>query len=166
MTDDEEKQLKRELLALDLSLRRKQDFWETPRNIAILVGLTAAVAAAIGFWLGRESGGPPAPLARPVASLWFGEVRGDEFIDATQTAGIIVIAAMLVYVVLRLERAVTIAAEKMQQALATQQSLHERITRVWQRVDLIESTRNTPAAELKVALDEVNSRLDQLEAKK
>ena len=45
-----EKQLRLELLAADVKLRRKQEFWETPRNIAILVGVTAAIAAAIGFW--------------------------------------------------------------------------------------------------------------------
>ena len=74
MTDDEEKQLRQELLAVKLSLKRKQEFWETPRNLAILVGVTAAIAAAIGFWLGRESAGPPAPIARPVASFWdFGD---------------------------------------------------------------------------------------------
>ena len=91
MADDEEKQLRLELLAADLKLRRKQEFWETPRNIAILVGVSAAIAAAIGFWLGRESATPPAPLTSPVFSLgYFDKMRGSEFIDAIQTAGIIV----------------------------------------------------------------------------
>ena len=143
MTDDEEqeKQIKRELLALDLRLRRKQEFWETPRNIAILVGLTAAVAATIGFWLGRESAGPPAPTTRPVA-LWFGEMRGDEFIDAVQTAALIVIAAMLIYVVLRLERVLTLTAERIKETLGentkTQNQLLQNVRRVWERVDTIE----------------------------
>ena len=141
--DEEEKQIKRELLALDLSLRRKQEFWETPRNIAILVGLTAAVAAAIGFWLGRESASPPAPVARPVAALWFGEMRGDELIDAVQTAGIVVTTIMFIYVVVRLERALTAAAEKVQGALSDvmkqQSQLQQNVRRVWERIDLIES---------------------------
>ena len=58
-----------ELLAVELSLKRKQEFWETPRNIAILVGVTALIAGAIGFWLGRESATPPAPTARPVVLM-------------------------------------------------------------------------------------------------
>jgi hypothetical protein len=145
MTDDEEKLLKRELLAVKLSLKRKQEFWETPRNIAILVGVAMAIAAAIGFWFGRESAGPPAPLARPVASFWFGEVRGDEFIDIVQTTGIIVIALWLGYVVVRLERALTSAAEKIQRALGEQNQLGQNVRRVWERIDLIESQQGNSA---------------------
>ena len=34
----------------DISLRKKQDIWEHPRNIAILIGATAAlVGAGAGF---------------------------------------------------------------------------------------------------------------------
>ncbi len=42
----------------DLDLRRKQDIWETPRNIAILLGATAAIAGAVGFKIGQTT--PPA----------------------------------------------------------------------------------------------------------
>ena len=93
MTDDEERQqLKRELLAVKLSLKRKQEFWETPRNVAILIGVTAAIAAAIGYWLGRGSA-PPTLLFRPITSGNSDSMRTDQFIDAVQTAGIVVIAA-------------------------------------------------------------------------
>ena len=55
--------LERELLELDINLRRKQDIWEHPRNIAILVGATAAIVSAfagfIGFKIGQT---PPAPI--------------------------------------------------------------------------------------------------------
>jgi len=37
----------------DLNLRRKQAFWETPRNIAILLAATAAIAGAVGFKIGQ-----------------------------------------------------------------------------------------------------------------
>ena len=97
MADDEEKQLRLALLAADLKLRRKQEFWETPRNVAILVGITAAIAAAIGFWLGRQSA--PAPSSGLSPAMLFGgfdSMNRGQFIDAIQTAGIIVIAAMLV----------------------------------------------------------------------
>jgi hypothetical protein len=63
MTDEEEKLFKQELLMADLNLRRKQDMWETPRNIAILAGavaaLTAAVAGFVGFKIGQTPGQPP-----------------------------------------------------------------------------------------------------------
>lgn len=43
----------------DLDLRRKQSFWETPRNIAILLGATAALFGALGYKFGST---PPAPI--------------------------------------------------------------------------------------------------------
>jgi hypothetical protein len=146
MVDDEEKKLRLELLAADLRLRRKQEFWETPRNIAILVGVTAAIAAGLGFWLGRQSPAPPpAPTIGPAASMIFGGMRPDQFVDSVQTAGIVVIAAMLVYVVIRLDRALTQAAEKLKGALGAQRAL--------------------PTVELRTMLDKIHRRLDQLEAK-
>jgi hypothetical protein len=54
MTDDEEKQLRQELLMVDLDLRRKQSFWETPRNLALLLAATAAIAGAVGFKIGQS----------------------------------------------------------------------------------------------------------------
>lgn len=64
MTDDEEKQLNQELLMVDLNLRRKQDIWEHPRNIAILAGAIAAVTAAGAGFLGYKIGSlpPAAPI--------------------------------------------------------------------------------------------------------
>jgi hypothetical protein len=143
MTDDEEKQLKRELLAVELALRRKQEFWETPRNIAILVGVTAAIAAAIGFWLGRASTPPSAPITRPVTIGGLVIMRGESFIDTVQTAGIVVIAAVLIYVVVRLERAVKLGVEKLlgtlNEVMKQQSQFSQNLRRVWERVDLIES---------------------------
>ena len=61
MTDDEEKQLRQELLVADLNLRRKQDIWEHPRNIALLVAATAAIVSAIAGFVGFKIGQTPAP---------------------------------------------------------------------------------------------------------
>jgi hypothetical protein len=61
LTDDEEKQLRQELLMVDLDLRRKQGFWETPRNIAILLGATAAIVGAAAGFVGFKIGQTPAP---------------------------------------------------------------------------------------------------------
>ena len=169
MADDEEKQLRLELLAADLKLRRKQEFWETPRNIAILVGVSAAIAAAIGFWLGRESAAPPAPLTSPVFGLGnFTSAKADQFMDAIQTAGIIVIAAVLIYVVVRLERVITTAARDFKGAIGEQQAIGQAVNRVWARLESIEQrieecNAMLPTAKLGLTLEEIRSRLDRLE---
>jgi len=51
MTTDED--LKSQLLRLDVLLRRKQSFWETPRAILLIVATTAAVAGLLGWKLGN-----------------------------------------------------------------------------------------------------------------
>ena len=52
-----------ELVRLDILLRRKQVFWETPRAVLLIVAATAAVtgamAGAIGFKIGQT---PPQPI--------------------------------------------------------------------------------------------------------
>lgn len=44
--------LKRQLLELDILLRRKQNFWETWRGILLVVATTAAVAGVLGWKIG------------------------------------------------------------------------------------------------------------------
>lgn len=56
MTDEEREELKDKLMQADLNLRQKQTAWETPKNIAILAGAVAALAAAIGGWTGYRIG--------------------------------------------------------------------------------------------------------------
>jgi hypothetical protein len=55
--------LRSELLRLDVLLRRKQQWWEHPRNAAVVLGVFAALVAAVagvtGFRLGAS---PPAPI--------------------------------------------------------------------------------------------------------
>ena len=69
MTEDEEKELRLELLSMDVQLRRKQVGWETPRNIAILAASVAALAAAIGgffgFKLAQYNPQPPIIIQMP-----------------------------------------------------------------------------------------------------
>lgn len=52
--DDEERQLRVTLMRADLDLKRKQSFWETPRNIALLLTAVAGVAGFLGFKLGSQ----------------------------------------------------------------------------------------------------------------
>jgi hypothetical protein len=167
MADDEEKQLRLELLAADLKLRRKQEFWETPRNIAILVGVAMAIAAAIGFWLGRWLT-PQGPAVTPILSGGGDPVTHGEFMDAVQTAGIVVIASMLIYVVVRLERVITTAARDFKGAIGEQQAIGQAVNRTWARLESIEQRieeRNAilPTAKLGLTLDEIRDRLDRLE---
>jgi hypothetical protein len=51
--DQEEQDRRIELMQTDQILKQKQAFWETPRNIAILVTAVAAVAGLLGFRLGQ-----------------------------------------------------------------------------------------------------------------
>ncbi len=45
------------VMEADLKLKQKQAFWETPRNIALLLGVAVAIAGVLGFKLGQNS--PP-----------------------------------------------------------------------------------------------------------
>jgi hypothetical protein len=64
LTDDEDRQLKQELMMADLQLRRKQVGWETPRNITIVAGAVAALSAAVGgvFGFKLAQTAPPPPI--------------------------------------------------------------------------------------------------------
>jgi hypothetical protein len=55
LSDEDERELKVELMRADLALKQKQAFWETPRNIALLVAAAAGVAGVLGFKLGQVS---------------------------------------------------------------------------------------------------------------
>ena len=54
VTDDERQALKDELLMADLALKKKQAFWESPRNLAIIVAAAAGIAGVLGFKLGQR----------------------------------------------------------------------------------------------------------------
>jgi hypothetical protein len=62
MTDLSETELKRELLMLDVELRRKQVVWETPRAILLIVATTTAIAAATAGFIGYKIGATPAHI--------------------------------------------------------------------------------------------------------
>jgi hypothetical protein len=52
MTDSTDNDLKRELLRLDILLRKKQSWWEHPRNFAVILGVIAAIAGIFGYCIG------------------------------------------------------------------------------------------------------------------
>jgi hypothetical protein len=52
MTDAERLDLKDKLLMADLTLKTKQAFWETPRNIVLIVTAAAGISGLLGYKLG------------------------------------------------------------------------------------------------------------------
>jgi len=56
LTDDE---LRRALVEIDILLKRKQSFWETPRNLAIIGGVLVALVTAVAGWAGFQLGSRP-----------------------------------------------------------------------------------------------------------
>jgi len=56
-----ERNLTLELMRMDIALKQKQAFWETPRNIAILVGTVSALLAAAAGAAGYKLGSQPTP---------------------------------------------------------------------------------------------------------
>lgn len=65
MTDDERQDLKDALMAADLNLKAKQGFWETPRNIALIVAAAAGIAGVLGFKLGQQEPHQPQIIFQP-----------------------------------------------------------------------------------------------------
>ena len=53
--------LHQELVRLDVLLRRKQVFWETPRALLLIIATTAAIAGATAGFLGFKIGQTPPP---------------------------------------------------------------------------------------------------------
>ena len=62
---DPERSLKLELMRMDLNLKTKQAFWETPRNIAILLATVGALCTALGFKLGQSQPPPVIVQVQP-----------------------------------------------------------------------------------------------------
>jgi len=71
LSDEEERDLKEALMRADLALKQKQAFWETPRNIAILLGavagLTGVVFGILGYKIGQNS--PPTQIVFQPGSI-------------------------------------------------------------------------------------------------
>jgi len=59
--------LKVAIMRADLSLKKQQSIWQTPRNIAILVTAVAAIAGILGFKLGQRDtpAAPPQVIFQP-----------------------------------------------------------------------------------------------------
>jgi len=54
-------------MKVDIHLKTKQAFWETPRNITILMGTVAAVAGYLGYKIHSDPTAPPQPIILQMA---------------------------------------------------------------------------------------------------
>jgi hypothetical protein len=59
MSDLADDELRRALTEIDIMLKRKQTFWETPRNLAIIGGVVVAIIGAVAGVLGFQLGSRP-----------------------------------------------------------------------------------------------------------
>lgn len=51
---DEERELRIAIMHADLALKTRQAFWETPRNVALIVAAAVGIAGVVGFKLGQR----------------------------------------------------------------------------------------------------------------
>ena len=61
MTRDEERDLKEASMRAEFARKQKQVFWETPRNLVLIVAAATSIAGVLGFVLGQTS-----PSSRPI----------------------------------------------------------------------------------------------------
>jgi hypothetical protein len=54
MSDLTHDELKMAVMKVDLLLKRRQAFWESPRNLALILTAVAAIAGLVGFKLGSQ----------------------------------------------------------------------------------------------------------------
>jgi hypothetical protein len=66
-------------------------------------------------------------------------MKNDQFIDAIQTIGIITIAIVLSYVVVRLEGTLVRAADRLSKVLIHQNEITEATNRIGRRIETIEA---------------------------
>ena len=70
-------------------------------------------------------------------------MRTDQFVDIMQTTFMGIVAAVLIYVVWRLERAFDNATDRLRKVIVHQQEIQEGFERIWKRVDEIETQQGT-----------------------
>jgi CHASE1-domain containing sensor protein len=83
-------------------------------------------------------------------------MKNDQFIDAVQTVGIITIALVLSYVVVRLEGTVLRAADRLNKVLIHQNEIIEATNRIGRRIETIEAVLRAN----KAAIEALSNRHD------
>ena len=73
-------------------------------------------------------------------------MKNDQFIDAVQTIGIITIAIVLSYVVVRLEGTLNRSADRLKKVLIHQDEIIETTDRIGRRIETIEAVLHSNKA--------------------
>ena len=83
-------------------------------------------------------------------------MKSDQVIDAVQTIGIITIAIVLSYVVVRLEGTLSLCADRLKKVLIHQNEIVEATARTGRRIETIEAMLDANRAAIKALSDQLN----------
>ena len=87
-------------------------------------------------------------------------MKNDQFIDAVQTIGIITIALVLSYVVVRLEGTLVRAADRLNKVLIHQDEIIEATNRIGRRIETIEALLDANKAANEALSNRLNGKRD------
>jgi hypothetical protein len=83
-------------------------------------------------------------------------MKSDQVIDAVQTIGIITIAIVLSYVVVRLEGMLNLCADRLKKVLIHQNEIVEATARAGRRIETIEAMLDANRAAIKALSNQLN----------
>ena len=83
-------------------------------------------------------------------------MKEDQFIDAVQTIGIVTIAIVLSYVVMRIEGTITRSADMLKKVLIHHNEIIGAIDRIGRRIETIEAVLDANKAAIKVLSNQLN----------
>ena len=85
-------------------------------------------------------------------------MKNDQFIDAVQTIGIITIAIVLSYVVVRLEGTLNRSADRLKKVLIHQDEIIQATDRIGRRIEIIEAMLDANKAAIKASSNQLNGK--------
>jgi hypothetical protein len=85
-------------------------------------------------------------------------MKNDQFIDAVQTIGIITIAIVLSYVVVRLEGTLNRSADRLKKVLIHQDEIIQATDRIGRRIETIEAMLDANKAAIKASSNQLNGK--------
>ena len=85
-------------------------------------------------------------------------MKNDQFIDAVQTIGIITIAIVLSYVVVRLEGTLNRSADRLKKVLIHQDEIIQTTDRIGRRIETIEAVLDANKAAIKALSNQLNGK--------
>ena len=85
-------------------------------------------------------------------------MKNDQFIDAVQTIGIITIAIVLSYVVVRLEGSLNRSADRLKKVLIHQDEIIQATDRIGRRIEIIEAMLDANKAAIKASSNQLNGK--------